>query len=67
MAYHFKQFPFTYEETEWEEFEKRGFPEQEVKATWEKLFDTDWLQVVLKNGRVILKMLHFKVLLQESR
>jgi hypothetical protein len=36
-------FPFTYDETEWEEFEKRGFPEQEVKATWEKLFDTEWL------------------------
>ncbi|PGY09172.1 hypothetical protein [Bacillus sp. AFS031507] len=36
-------FAFTYDETEWDEFEKLGFPEHEVKATWEKLFDTDWL------------------------
>jgi hypothetical protein len=43
--------PFTYDETEWEEFEKRGFPEQEVKATWENLFDTNGLQAGLKNGR----------------
>jgi hypothetical protein len=26
--------PFTYDETEWEEFEKRGFPVKEVKALW---------------------------------
>lgn len=35
--------PITFDESEWEEFEKRGFPIQDVKETWEKLFDMDWL------------------------
>lgn len=28
---------------EWEEFEKRRSPIQDVKETWEKLFDMNWL------------------------
>ncbi|MFD3448956.1 DUF3841 domain-containing protein [Microbacteriaceae bacterium 4G12] len=35
--------PITYDEAEWLEFEKKDFPESEVQATWERLFDYDWL------------------------
>ncbi|SMQ78306.1 hypothetical protein SAMN05444673_3353 [Bacillus sp. OV166] len=58
---------FTISIVPWEEFEKLGFPEHEVKATWEKLFDTEWLEAGLKNGLEVLKMINCKALLQESR
>lgn len=35
--------PLTFDEMEWEEFEKRGFLIQDVKETWVRLFDIDWL------------------------
>lgn len=35
--------PITFDEKEWMKFEKLDFPEKEVKATWERLFDLEWL------------------------
>jgi hypothetical protein len=35
--------PIVYDEAEWFEFEKKDFPKDEVEATWERLFDYDWL------------------------
>ncbi|MEK4130276.1 DUF3841 domain-containing protein [Solibacillus sp. FSL W8-0474] len=35
--------PITFDEMEWEEFEKSDFAIQDVKDTWERLFDMDWL------------------------
>ncbi|WP_071395090.1 DUF3841 domain-containing protein [Bacillus tuaregi] len=35
--------PITFDMIEWEEFEKREFPIKDVRETWERLFDMDWL------------------------
>lgn len=35
--------PITYDENEWDDFKKRGFPQKEVIQTWERLFDHQWL------------------------
>ncbi|MFJ7952030.1 DUF3841 domain-containing protein [Lysinibacillus sp. NPDC096418] len=35
--------PITYNEKEWDNFQERGFPKEEVIKTWERLFDHKWL------------------------
>lgn len=35
--------PIVYDEYEWDEFRKKGFPKEEVEKTWERLFDEEWL------------------------
>ena len=35
--------PITYNEKEWDSFNERGFPKEEVAKTWERLFDHEWL------------------------
>lgn len=35
--------PITFDEAEWNYFEEIDFPDEAVKATWERLFDWEWL------------------------
>lgn len=35
--------PIVYDQEEWEVFVSRGFRQEEVMATWERLFDHEWL------------------------
>ena len=36
--------PITFDELEYNEFDKRGYLLHEIKETWERLFDMDWLE-----------------------
>lgn len=35
--------PIVYDESEWNDFEQKGFPKEEVIKTWDRLFDHHWL------------------------
>ncbi|MFE8697570.1 DUF3841 domain-containing protein [Cytobacillus sp. FJAT-53684] len=35
--------PIVYDENEWNDFKRKGFPKEEVIKTWERLFDHQWL------------------------